>query len=221
MKRRVLVEVQYDAKRDEKEQHEAKMKEVRKVEELRKEKEAESKSIVDEIVRQYFVLSREENADANQKANDTFVERMQLQVIRNLELSIRNVHIVYEDRSTKPHHPFAFGITLNYITLHVTKSSDRHFSSHRRIDAFSDDHGRLAADHVERRHAVDPQSKPIDRSDGGEEENVRFAFVQLGELSALSVYWITNAKSRSSLPRAEAIVRREKTSSNEILCFGF
>jgi hypothetical protein len=35
-------EVEYDAKRDEKEQHEAKMKEVRKVEELRKEREAES-----------------------------------------------------------------------------------------------------------------------------------------------------------------------------------
>ena len=47
------------------------------------------------------------------------MERLQLQVIRNLELSIRNIHIVYEDRSTKPEHPFAFGITLNYITLHV------------------------------------------------------------------------------------------------------
>jgi hypothetical protein len=27
---------------------------------------------------------------------------MQLQVIRNLELSIRSIHIVYEDKSTKP-----------------------------------------------------------------------------------------------------------------------
>jgi vacuolar protein sorting-associated protein 13A/C len=44
---------------------------------------------------------------------------MQLQVIRNLELSIENIHIVYEDRSTKPDHPFALGITLNYIKLHV------------------------------------------------------------------------------------------------------
>jgi vacuolar protein sorting-associated protein 13A/C len=44
---------------------------------------------------------------------------MQLQVVRNLELSIRNIHIVYEDKSTKPNHPFALGITLNYITLHV------------------------------------------------------------------------------------------------------
>jgi hypothetical protein len=44
---------------------------------------------------------------------------MQLQVIRNLELSIQNIHIVYEDKSTKPNHPFALGITLNYIKLHV------------------------------------------------------------------------------------------------------
>jgi len=35
--------VEYDAKRDEKEQHETKMKQVQQVEELRKEKEAQSK----------------------------------------------------------------------------------------------------------------------------------------------------------------------------------
>jgi vacuolar protein sorting-associated protein 13A/C len=51
---------------------------------------------------------------------------MQLQIIRNLELSIRNIHIVYEDKSTKPNHPFAFGITLNYITLHVSYQNKFH-----------------------------------------------------------------------------------------------
>lgn len=44
---------------------------------------------------------------------------MQLQVIRNLELSIQNIHIVYEDRTTKPNHPFAMGITLNYVKFYV------------------------------------------------------------------------------------------------------
>ena len=111
--------MEYDAKRDEREQHEAKMKEVRKVEELRKEKEAESKQslMLYELICLSFYL---ENAKESDKNNDTFVERMQLQVIRNLELSIRNIHIVYEDKTTKPNHPFAFGITLNYISLHVT-----------------------------------------------------------------------------------------------------
>ncbi len=113
----MFLEVEYDAKRDAKEQHEAKMKEVRKVEELRKEKEAESNKT--NTKKTLFLWPYLDNAKETDKTNDTFVERMQLQVIRNLELSIRNIHIVYEDKSTKPNHPFAFGITLNYISFHV------------------------------------------------------------------------------------------------------
>jgi hypothetical protein len=45
---------------------------------------------------------------------------MQLQVLRNLGLSIQNISIVYEDKSTKLDHPSAFGITLNYISIHTT-----------------------------------------------------------------------------------------------------
>jgi hypothetical protein len=37
-----IIEVEYDAEREEKQQHETKMKEVRQIEELRKEKEAQS-----------------------------------------------------------------------------------------------------------------------------------------------------------------------------------
>jgi len=95
-------EVEFDPKRDEKEQYEAKMREIEKIERLRKEKE------------------EAENDATAAKNNDTLVERIQLAVIRNLELSIRNIHIVYEDQSTKPGHPFSMGITLNYITLHTT-----------------------------------------------------------------------------------------------------
>ncbi|CAF0869350.1 unnamed protein product [Rotaria sordida] len=140
-------EVQYDAQREENEQHEAKMKEVRQVEELRKQKEAEK------------------NAKESGKTNDTFVERMQLQIIRNLELSIRNIHIVYEDKSTKPDHPFALGITLNYITLHTTTPDGE--------------------------PTVLKEDTPL--------------IHKLGELSAFSIYWNSNAKSRSDLPRDEAI----------------
>ncbi|CAF3899768.1 unnamed protein product, partial [Rotaria magnacalcarata] len=140
-------EVEYDAKRDEKERHEAKMKEVHKIEELRKEQEALK------------------NAATADKTSDTFVERMQLQVIRNLELSIRNIHVVYEDKSTKPNHPFAFGFTLNYITLHTTTSDWK--------------------------PTILKEDTPL--------------IHKLGELSALSVYWNTNAQSRSGLPREEAL----------------
>ncbi|CAF4041164.1 unnamed protein product [Adineta steineri] len=140
-------EVEYDAQRDAKEKHEAKMKEVRKVEKLRKEKEAEK------------------NAKGNDKNNDTLLERMQLQIIRNLELSIRNIHIVYEDKSTKPNHPFSFGITLNYISLHTTTPDWK--------------------------SAVLKEDTPL--------------IHKLGELSALSIYWNTNAKSRTDLARDDAI----------------
>ncbi|CAF1260195.1 unnamed protein product [Adineta steineri] len=140
-------EVEYDAQRDAKEKHEAKMKEVRKVEKLRKEKEVEK------------------NAKGNDKNNDTLLERMQLQIIRNLELSIRNIHIVYEDKSTKPNHPFSFGITLNYISLHTT--------------------------------TPDWESAIL-------KEDTSLIH-KLGELSALSIYWNTNAKSRTDLARDDAI----------------
>ncbi|CAF1542330.1 unnamed protein product [Adineta steineri] len=140
-------EVEYDAQRDAKEKHEAKMKEVRKVEKLRKEKEVEK------------------NAKGNDKNNDTLLERMQLQIIRNLELSIRNIHIVYEDKSTKPNHPFSFGITLNYISLHTTTPDWK--------------------------SAILKEDTSL--------------IHKLGELSALSIYWNTNAKSRTDLTRDDAI----------------
>ncbi|CAF3586652.1 unnamed protein product [Adineta steineri] len=144
-------EVAYDAKRDEKEQHEAKMKEVHKVEELRKQKEDEK------------------NDKAADKNNDTFMERMQLQILRNLELSIQNIHIVYEDRSTKPDHPFALGITLNYIKLHTTTPDWQ--------------------------QTILKEDTPL--------------IHKLGELSAFSIYWNTDAISRSTLSR-DAVIKNLK-----------
>ncbi|CAF3409776.1 unnamed protein product [Rotaria sp. Silwood1] len=96
------IEIEYNAKQDEKEQHEAKMKEVDKIENIYKDKEVP------------------QNIKKIEKDNDTFSARVKLQIIQNLELLIRNIHIVYEDKTTKPNHPFAFGITLNYITFQTT-----------------------------------------------------------------------------------------------------
>jgi hypothetical protein len=53
-----------------------------------------------------------------------FVERMRLQVMRNLVLTIRNLHISYEMKSpTKLGHPFSFGITIHYLEITVRPSS--------------------------------------------------------------------------------------------------
>lgn len=78
---------------------------------------------------------------------------MQLQVIRNLELSIRNIHIVYEDKSTKPNHPFAFGITLNYISFHVRPS----ISFQGKFEEYLclDNDSRLGTNNIERGYTID------------------------------------------------------------------
>ncbi|CAF1105334.1 unnamed protein product [Rotaria sp. Silwood1] len=95
-------DVNYDPERDEQKQYDEKMKEVLKVEQFRKERE------------EY------ENSKTVSKRKDTFLERLQIHILRNLTLSISNIHIAYEDKTTKPDHPFSFGITLNYIKLYTT-----------------------------------------------------------------------------------------------------
>lgn len=95
------IEVDYDEKREAKELHDTKMREVLKIEQLRKKKE---------------------EAGDTETNNSSLIEKLQLQVLRNLELTIENIHIVYEDRTTKADRPFSFGITLDYFTLHVKSS---------------------------------------------------------------------------------------------------
>lgn len=91
---------------------------------------------------------------------------MQLQVVWNLGLSIQNIPIVYsEDKSTKPDHSSAFGITFNYISIHRTTAGWK--------------------------PTILKEDIPL--------------IHKLGELSALSIYWNTNAKSRTYLSRDEAI----------------
>ena len=66
------------------------------------------------------VKSSEEKPEDASK--DTFTERLQMQIMRNLELLISNIHIRYEDDFSKPEHPFAAGFTLNYIEVKVSQS---------------------------------------------------------------------------------------------------
>ena len=50
---------------------------------------------------------------------------MRLQLMKNLVLTVRNVHISYEMASeAKLGHPFSFGLTLNYLELTVGVRSD-------------------------------------------------------------------------------------------------
>jgi hypothetical protein len=50
----------------------------------------------------------------------TFFERMRLQIMHNIEVTLENFHISYETKSTtKLGHPFSFGFTLNYLKIVV------------------------------------------------------------------------------------------------------
>ncbi|CAF3978777.1 unnamed protein product [Adineta steineri] len=95
-------DIKYDRERDEQNQYESKMKEVHKIEQFRKQRE------------EY------QNSQKITKRKDTFFERLEIHILRNLELSISNFHIAFEDEVTKPECPFAFGITFNYIKLFTT-----------------------------------------------------------------------------------------------------
>jgi vacuolar protein sorting-associated protein 13A/C len=94
--------MKYDSERELKEQIDSKLNEVKKIIEADLEKK----------------ISVENESKAADK-QDTFTERIQLQVIRNLELQIRNIHIRYEDDFSKPEHPFSAGITLDSIDVRV------------------------------------------------------------------------------------------------------
>ena len=49
----------------------------------------------------------------------SFVERLLGNVLKNIEVSISNIHLRYEDWLTKPGTTFATGLTLKEFTIHV------------------------------------------------------------------------------------------------------
>lgn len=55
---------------------------------------------------------------SNPHHKDTFFERLQFHILRNLEIEIKNIHIAFDDKTIKSY-PFQFGITLQYFKLIV------------------------------------------------------------------------------------------------------
>jgi hypothetical protein len=60
-------------------------------------------------------------SDKPPKADYTFVEKLVTQIIKNIQLNIKNIHIRYEDKVTSPN-PFSLGITLS--DLHVVSTDE-------------------------------------------------------------------------------------------------
>lgn len=51
---------------------------------------------------------------------DTLVEKIAAQVVKNVQVKISNIHIRYEDSFSNPARPFCFGVTLNRLNFETT-----------------------------------------------------------------------------------------------------
>ncbi|CAJ0565306.1 unnamed protein product, partial [Mesorhabditis spiculigera] len=70
-------------------------------------------------------LARLEEARKNRRkpadpTADSFAEKMVTQIIKNLQISISNIHVRFEDKWTNRHRPFAAGITLQKLDFQTT-----------------------------------------------------------------------------------------------------
>uniref|UniRef100_A0AAY5F0U2 Vacuolar protein sorting 13 homolog A n=1 Tax=Electrophorus electricus TaxID=8005 RepID=A0AAY5F0U2_ELEEL len=95
--------IKYDAEKEEKQLQEARQRELQRIEET-KQKAAER-----------------ENPKTEKQ--DTFVEKLVTQVIKNLQVKISNIHVRYEDDVTNPNSPLSFGVSLQNLSLQVKRIS--------------------------------------------------------------------------------------------------
>ncbi|XP_037079411.1 vacuolar protein sorting-associated protein 13-like [Pollicipes pollicipes] len=63
-------------------------------------------------------------SDALKQKDDTFVEKLFTQIIKNVQVTVKDIHIRYEDQVTAPKTPFALGVTLHTLCL---ESTDNHW----------------------------------------------------------------------------------------------
>ncbi|XP_039291061.1 vacuolar protein sorting-associated protein 13 [Nilaparvata lugens] len=94
-------DTRYDPEKEEKWKQEAKQAEIEKVEAAKKKELEKDKP----------------------KADDTFTEKMVTQIVRNVQICIKDIHIRYEDRVTSPKSPFSFGITLHNLSVTTTNEN--------------------------------------------------------------------------------------------------
>lgn len=56
----------------------------------------------------------------NSTRNQAFVQALTVMVINNPQITVKNIHIRYEDSISRPGHPFAAGVTLAGFTAETT-----------------------------------------------------------------------------------------------------
>lgn len=101
-------DVTYDVEKEEKNKQTAKQNEISRIENIK-------------------LLDQQKNKMDQDNVKDSFVEKLATQIIRNVQVNIKTIHIRYEDRVTFPNNPFSFGCTLYDITSHSTDSNWNRF----------------------------------------------------------------------------------------------
>lgn len=96
--------IQYDAEREENLQHESKMAALQRTEDAK-------------------LKLRQKEKGNQSKSQDSFQEKLFAQVIRNIQVTIRDIHIRYEDSVSCVGSAFAAGVTLHDLSMKSTDSS--------------------------------------------------------------------------------------------------
>nr|XP_015222054.1 PREDICTED: vacuolar protein sorting-associated protein 13A [Lepisosteus oculatus] len=89
--------IKYDAEKEEKQLQEARQRELQRIEDTK--------------------LKAAEQENPKLEKQDTFVEKLVTQVIKNLQVKISNIHVRYEDDITNPGSPLSFGVSLQNLSL--------------------------------------------------------------------------------------------------------
>ena len=69
-----------------------------------------------------FLLSEEAKKSRKSKKTDkpdTFTEKLVTNLLKNMEVKVRDVHVRYEDSTSSPHGTLAAGVTLHSLELKV------------------------------------------------------------------------------------------------------
>lgn len=92
--------VKYDATKEKKLQQEAKDRELARIELIKRQEAEKDKPKEDK--------------------QDTFMEKLTAQIVKNLQIRIRKIHVRYEDAFTIPKHPMSIGVTLYNLSFDTT-----------------------------------------------------------------------------------------------------
>ncbi|CAH3166779.1 unnamed protein product [Porites lobata] len=96
--------VRYNEEKEKKAEQEKKQRQLEAIELARKLEEEEKKK----------------NAPQKDEKSDSFVEKLAMQIVKNLQVSVCNIHVRYEDSVTNPTSPFSIGITLENLSAEST-----------------------------------------------------------------------------------------------------